>query len=820
MNTLSNFQFHKFNITSPRNFYNSYEFTNRQKSRTNPNGFLNSNNTLNNNRYNNITPTFFSQQIPSKTNMNRLNKLSQDKFPTKKIINTDFESILKFGDSNKIDELLPHMIYNDLSFAKNNHLKLVLSKYQNLLKYLFSQQQNLLNKNNKIETMFNNKNSNLNKKIKQLENEEFKMDSLYKSNKNTIDKLKEKIKNFKNILISSGKGNLIPKNFSKTFNKNGIYRCQICLGNAFNTNEDLQQHYIKEHYNITNKELNTNNNSNGKTDLTKSYLNKKLSIFKNELQDMILKKFQQNNNGQNNISKIKLNSQYNNNNNIKMSNFNLLSNNEETKNINDYLDRLEYEQKEQYAQLNNKISQMKNEVFNELKNLKIKPQITNENNQNKNQEQTNINLNLNNANSQINGNIIGNINNEKIEIPINDEDHNNKKIELNNPQININIPENNDNNKSNFNNINEDLKNTNNNNNFNNDINNNFNTNNNIENKININNNEQKEQINLNPFKSKESRGPENNEEFINSNQPKYDEEGRNNPININININNQENNNNKERNENENKNNNINPSTVKYIDQKNIIEEVSGRKESTMNNLTQNNISNPQNISMDKEEKFFTNTGDSVNENGLRGMNQKLNNKNISHFSFNKEDQEPMEKDEFINKIKERDENVLLDKDKNLSQIEINYDVINVKNENNLEQKKENLIKEQENKYLNDNLQNLEVADYENIIKNIMKDTKEKIGKDKKYKEFFDNLIHNKDLVDLDLLFKDLQISTINTNTNANEIGSKINIANTNQISGLGDSKNISKNISMQKSNNYSRNLDFLERKRNSDFL
>ena len=145
---------------------------------------------------------------------------------------------------------------------------------------------------------------------------------------------------------------------------------------------------------------------------------------------------------------------------------------------------------------------------------------------------------------------------------------------------------------------------------------------------------------------------------------------------------------------------------------------------------------------------------------------------------------------------------------------------MINVKNENNLEQKKENLIKEQEDKYLNDNLQNLEVADYENIIKNIMKDTKEKIGKDKKYKEFFDNLIHNKDLVDLDLLFKDLQISTINTNTNANEIGSKINIANTNQISGLGDSKNISKNISMGKSGGYSGGLGFLERKRNSDFL
>ena len=815
MNTLSNFQFHKFNISSPRNFYNSYEFTNRKKSRTNSNGFYYNNTvdkkTLNNNRYNNIIPTFFSQQIPSKNNMNKLHKLSQDKFPSKKITNTDFETVLKFGDSNKIDELLPHMIYNDLSFAKNNHLRLVLSKYQNLLKYLFSQQQSLLNKNNKIETMFNNKNSNLNRKIKQLENDEYKMDSLYKSNKNTIEKLKEKIKNYKNILISSGKGNLIPKNFSKNFNKNGIYRCQICLGKTFNTNEDLQQHYIKEHYNIANKEININNNNNNnvKSDLTKSYFNKKLSIFKNELQDMILKKFQQNNNENNNISKIKLNSQYNNNNNIKMSNFNLLSNDEDNKNINDYLDRLEYEQKEQYAQLNNKISQMKNEVFNELKNLTIKPQIINENNQNKNQEQSNTNINLNNANSQINGNIIGNINNEKIQTPINNEDNNNKKIELNNPQIDINIPDNN-NNINNFN-TNNDFKDVNTNNNFHNDVNNNFNTNNNIENKTNTNNNVQNEQINLNPFKSKESKDHENNEftdnnknEVINSNKPNNDEEERNRQINTN----NQENN--------ENRNNNINPSTVKYIDQKNIIEEVSGRKESTMNNLTQNNIANPQNISLDKEEKFFTNTGDSVNENALTGLNQKLYNKNISHFSFKKENQEPMEKDEFINKIKERDENVLLDKDKNLSQIEINYDVINVKNENNLEQKKDNLIKEQEKKYLNDNLENLEMADYENIIKNIMKDTKEKIGKDKKYKEFFDNIITKKDLVELDLLFKDLQISTIN----ANEKESKLNIYNTNKISALGDSKNISKNISMKKSNNYSRNLDFLERKKNSDFL
>ena len=812
MNTLSNFQFHKFNINSPKNFFNSYEFTKRQKSKTNPKGFFNNNsidiNNLNDNRYNNIiaTPTFLSQQIPPKNNMNKLHKLSQDKFPSKKITNSDFESILKFGDSNKIDELLPHMIYNDLSFAKNNHLRLVLNKFQNLLKYLFSQQQNLLNKNNKIETMFNNKNSNMYKKIKQLENEEYKMDNLYKSNKKTIEKLQEKIKNYKNILISSGKGNLIPKNFSKNYNKNGIFHCQICLGRKFNTNEDLQEHYIKEHYNIPNKELNINNNNNGKSDLTKSYLNKKLSIFKNELQDMILKKFQQNNNGQNNLSNIKLKSQYNNNNNMTMSNFNLLQSDDENKNINDYLDRLEYEQKEQYAQLSNKISQMKNEVFNQLKNLKINSQVINNNNINKNQEQSNINININknNANSQINGNIFGNINNENI--PINNEKNNNKKIDFDNSLIDKNIPNNKNNEISNLNN--KDFKTDNSDNNPTNDINNNFNTNNTKENKININNNEKKEKID-NPFKLNELKKSENDEfnnnnnnnnDIINSNLPKNDEDRRDSQININNKENDINNHNN------ENRNNNMMASTVKYIDQKNIIEEVSGRKESTMNNLTQNNITNNQNISMDKDEKFYTNTGDSVRDNTNLRLNQKLYNKNVSQVFI----KEPIGKEEFINKIKERDENILLNKDKNLSEIEINYDVINLKNENVLEQKEENLIKEHENKYLNDDLENIEVEGYEKIIKNIMKDTKEKIEKDKKFKEFFNNIIQKKDLVDLDLFFKDLNISAMNVTE------SKINISNINKISVLGDSKN----VTVKKSNNFSRNLDFLEKRKNSEFI
>ena len=805
MNSLSNFQFHKFNINTQRNFFNSYDFNNRQKSKTNPNGFFNNNiiekNTLNNTRYNNMIPTFLSQQIPPKNNMNKLHKLSQDKFPNKEIITSDFESILKFGDSNKIDQLLPHMIYNDLSFAKNNHLKLVLGKFQHLLKYLFSQQQNLLNKNNKIETMFNNENSNMNKKIRQIENEEYKMNNLYKTNKKTIEKLNENIKKYKNILISSGKGNLIPKNYSKVINKNGVYHCQICLNKKFNNNEDLQEHYIKEHYNAVNKELNMKNNNNkGKNDLTKSYLNKKLSVFKNEVQDMILKQFQQNNNN------------LNNNNDIKMSNFNLLPNDDENKDINDYLDRLEFEQKEQYAQLNNKIIQMKNEVFNQIKNLKIDspPNIT-DINQNKIQEQENNNINNNNENSQINKNIFRDINEEKT--PTGDENNNNQKTEFNNSQSDKNIPESNNTNISNINNNNSENNNINNN---NNDNDNNINiNNNNIENKININNNERRDEI-LNPFIRKDSNRQENNE-FINDNKiinspiPKIEEEDRK-DNQINTNNDNQLNiENNQSR-----RNNNMIYST-KYIDQNNIIEEVSGRKESTMNNLTQNDLSNNQNISNEKEARFFTNTGESVKENSQIGPNLKLFNKNISQISFV---QEPIAKEEFINKIKERDENVLLDKNKNMAEIENNYGVINFRNENVLEQKEDKLIKEQEKKYLKDenvNNNNLDEIDYDKIIKTIMKDTKEKMANDYKFKEFFDNLIQKNDLSDL--LIQDIKISNININVNESKFNeSKFNMSNlNNKMSVLRGSKEVSM---FGSKNNYSRELDFLNKRKNSDLI
>ena len=80
----------------------------------------------------------------------------------------DFENIIKNGELAKIDTLLPQMLFNNLSFTNNNHLQLLLQRYQTLLRFLFAQQEQLININNQREELFNNEDSDLNKKSKKL----------------------------------------------------------------------------------------------------------------------------------------------------------------------------------------------------------------------------------------------------------------------------------------------------------------------------------------------------------------------------------------------------------------------------------------------------------------------------------------------------------------------------------------------------------------------------------------------------------------------------------------------------------------------------
>ena len=79
--------------------------------------------------------------------------------------------------------------------------------------------------------------------------------------------------------------------------------------------------------------------------------------------------------------------------------------------------------------------------------------------------------------------------------------------------------------------------------------------------------------------------------------------------------------------------------------------------------------------ITLDNKDKMYTNTGDSVNENPLSKISQAINEAKVSNV------QNQIDKDNFINKIKERDDNLLLNKDKNILDIENNYDVIKLKN-------------------------------------------------------------------------------------------------------------------------------------------
>ena len=779
MNSLSNFQFHKFNINSQRNFYKSNDFNNRLKSRTNPDGFYN-NYHENNNRYINDIPTNFSQENPhKKNNMNVLQKISQDKFPSKKILNSDFESLLKYGDSNKIDELLPHMIYNDLSFAKNNHLRLALSRFQTLLKYLFSQQQDLLNKNNKIESMFNNKNSNMNNKIRQLENDEYKFNEQLKSNKKQIDKINEKIKKYKNILNNSGKGFLIPNNYParKIYNKDGLYRCQICFGRTFKTFEEFQEHYIKEH---TNNKTQMNNNYNINNNITKSYLDNKLNVFENKMKNIILNAQNQNSNepynNTNNSEKFKPKT----NNNIKMSNFNLLNNEEE--NINAHLNRLEYEQKEQYEQLYIKMNQMKDEFFKEIRNIKYKqPQINkgeipkelgnikinppqiNNNILNKNDEEKIINVDKTNNNITINLNSQNNINdntNETINLIYNNQNlsanKNSQKIESNENNQKTELNE--------FKNDSNNIKVSDNNNNENNKI-----------------NNEKNEQLNTIPPINNEINEPKNNEFGNNIIENPNIENG---PINI---INNDINK--KEQNEQI----NIKHSTGKYIDKSKIIQEESG----TLHNLTQNNNTNNQDNTVENKEeinndKIFTNTGDSVVKSQVKLFsNSIINNPNEPpKFSVL---QNKLEENEFINKIKERDENLLLDKNKNMEEIEEDYEAIKLKNLSLIEKKEEELIKQKLDNYFDEDNKNLGKEDYEKIIKNIIANNNKNMEQDKNYKEFFNNLIKKNELTEL--MIDEIKISNLNITQSKN----KINETNNFGKSGLSFnnfSNNLEKNL------------------------
>ena len=414
-------------------------------------------------------------------------------------------------------------------------------------------------------------------------------------------------------------------------------------------------------------------------------MDNKLNSFKNDVKNMMLIM------NQKNIDDAQINNENNNklkennSNKSKMSNFFLLDNNEEDPNT--ILNRLEYIQKAQYEKLNEKFNNFKAEIFNEIKNQFSKQQMMNNNILKQIEENKKNENNDNNIN-----NIIDKTNENQIE---NNSNKNNDEI-VNNDNNN-NIQENDFNNSFNNNNKNKNSENdkvT--------DINNNILDENKIESKV-------------------ADKGLDINDDNI-KNSLKNDLL--------------------------ENVKTNILHSTTKYINNSKVIKEESG----TLNDITQNdkssnlqNNTSDNNLKKDDEDKMYTNTGESMNKNSnifQANINKNIN--NVPKISV----VEKIGESAFEIRIKERDDNFLLNDDKKMDDILHNYKVVDFKDKNNsmLEKKAENLINEKINKYY-EQKPNLEIGDYEKIIKNIINDNKNNKQYNEKYKEFYDNIMKKNEL-------------------------------------------------------------------------
>ena len=497
MNVSGTFRFHKFSeeekrpytyTTNSKDYYNLNTTRNYQKSKTYQNVFQTnlSNTNLNSQSYQitkKYTDGMNNNYLKSlKTNNNTIKNLlyseNNKDYPFQKLINIEFDQIISHGDFTRIDNLLPQMLYNDLSFSNNNHLHLIINNFQTILRFLFNKQEQLINNNNTIENLFNDENSNLNKKLKEIENDEYKSKKILVTNQKKIVSLIKKIKIYKNLLISTGNEKLIPnKRLLNIKKKKGFYICQICPAKTFKNFEEIQKHYIKNHFNSFDNKTNININN-----PIKKYFDNQFNNFKKEIKNTILKINKEydedymNKNNKNIIETTKVNSSKKYERNKTKSStslkifttFNLNDNND----INLYFDKLENEQKIQYAKLNNDLNKLKLDILNEIKNINLSQPIPNginkeiklediikaeENISEKTARSQNIYKNNNNYIMKVENNKIDSDKEKSTNIK-----YNNDNVILDNNNINKNVDDNVDNNNEhknineNFNDLNND----------------------------------------------------------------------------------------------------------------------------------------------------------------------------------------------------------------------------------------------------------------------------------------------------------------------------------------------------------------------------
>lgn len=381
----SSYKFYRFNEANEHpDYFSSQSFrTNFSQSYQNMNGSYNSNlkasNMYNLNQFDNKN---FS------ANLSNRKYDSSEPFPFKEIISLDFEKIIMAGKISLIEKYFPKMRFQKFKSSANPNLALLLSSFQNLLNYLFSLHDKVISANNQIETLINDKNSDLNKKKTKIENKiEDRKDEIL-SNSYKVKSLQNKIKNYKTVLYSTGNQNLIPNDFAPLdiHDDNGIFYCEICPNKKFRSYEKVHAHYVKNHLNLDQMKYQSQRNFN----FEKYYFESKLNFIKDELKSTLInintdrkddfdnKKFEdlkahftnliQMYNDANNLKQIPfIKQQGSTNTSIKLKHSNTYE--EQNDQINSLLKSIKSNQDEQFQKFQNDFEDFKDEVLRQLVNI-------------------------------------------------------------------------------------------------------------------------------------------------------------------------------------------------------------------------------------------------------------------------------------------------------------------------------------------------------------------------------------------------------------------------------------------------------------------
>lgn len=295
-NNIQNFNFRYFPKESNNKFLLNNLYPKTEISKSEENDYINKITDL---QLNSLKLYKFYPNIKKDENEGKYEEENYDQssfIPIKELIKIDFEKISKSENLNSLKQYLPQLTFQkyknkDLPVKENSHTKLILSKYQQILKYL----SNLEKRMDKFNILMEQNTKNLiNVELTNFGKEKA-MDKQIEENGEKINILLQKINQYKNIIISANKNS---KRSLASFvfiinDENNNFYCDLCPNEIFPSYKDVQIHslYIHEHIlklRKKNYEINNNIYSHNNS-FERNYIDSQMNLFKNELNSFIEK---------------------------------------------------------------------------------------------------------------------------------------------------------------------------------------------------------------------------------------------------------------------------------------------------------------------------------------------------------------------------------------------------------------------------------------------------------------------------------------------------------------------------------------------------